>query len=297
MVRELLLGDNPFVGISHLAQEKAREEVAENMLENKVRVIEAATNGGATGFTFSTHESNLELLSYLSACRKDLLNALDYYILAPYAQAYVRKTNVEGTPSFLMSTLSSLIQKPSAVSSVLMSLISMKPQMLVGPLVEIELDPYLRILPRKRTKAILLHEVATELAVAFDLGYMIKSLASYVRDKIGVGFGLETRNLGQLHRWMIVNDYSPDYVMTPVNPLGYQMAPSKESAEKSVKELGQKTRIIAINVLASGAVDLATAIGYLAANKNYLYAVTSASAKPDRIFQNFSILSKAFAVS
>jgi len=53
MVKELLLGDNPFIGVSHLAQERARQELREATLENKVKVVKAAIEGGATGFTFS----------------------------------------------------------------------------------------------------------------------------------------------------------------------------------------------------------------------------------------------------
>jgi hypothetical protein len=287
MVRELLLGDNPFIGVSHLAQDKAREEARENRLENRIKVIEAALDGGATGFTFTTHESNLELLTYLSAFRKDLLNAMNYYVLTPYGQSYVRKTNIQGTPRFMVSTLSNMVLKPSAFLSVLLSLMSLKPHRLVGPFIGTELASYLEILPKERIKAILLHEIVTELVVAFDLDDLLRSLTRYVEDTIGVGFGLETRNLGHLHRWMSTTDSHPEYLMVPMNPLGYQMAPNRLATEMSMKVLAKEARIIAINVLASGAVNLSEAVNYLADFKSDLYAVTSASLKPDRICSNF----------
>jgi hypothetical protein len=292
MVRELLLGDNPFIGVSHLTQEKAREEAAENLLENKVKVIEAAVNGGATGFTFSTHESNLQLLAYLSTYREDLLNSMNYYILTPCAQSYVRKTNIEGTSKFMMSTLSNMVHKPSAILNVLTSLILSKPERLAGPLIEMELAPYLKILPKERIKAILLHEIVTELIVAFDLGDTLKALTKYMKDKIGFEIGLETRNLGHLHKWMIKEECSPEYLMVPANPLGYQMAPSKEATEKSIVELSERAKIIAINVLASGAVSLEEATSYLIRYADNLYAVTSASTNSCRIRQNFHTLSR-----
>ncbi len=291
MIREFLLGDNPFIGVSHLAREKAREETRENLVENKIRVIEAAVNGGATGFTFSSHQSNLELLTELSVSRADLLNALNYYILFPCPQSYVRKTNIKGTPAFLTSTLSKMVHKPQAILS---TLISLKLEKLAGPFAEMELAPYLEILPKERIKAILLHEIVTELTMAFDLGDSLIFLANYVKDKIGVGFGLETRNLGHLDRWMSVTSYYPEYLMAPINPIGYQMAPSKETTERSMEKLGDKAKIVAINVMASGAVSLGEAISYLARFEESLYAVTSASVNPYRIRQNFCHLSRMF---
>jgi len=292
MVRELLLGDNPFIGTSHLSQRKAREEIAQSELENKIKVVEAAVSGGATGFTFSTHESNLELVTYMNAYRKDLLDSMDYYVLAPHSQSYVRKANIEGTPTFILSTLDNMVHRPSSLVSVLASLISLRPERLASSLVEMELAPYLEILPKERIKAILLHEIVTELVVAFDLNSLFRSLIRYAKDKIGVSLGLETRNLGHLRRWMLATDCYPDYLMLPINPLGYQMAPSKEETEKSIEELAKKTKIIAINILASGAVSLEEAIDYLRKRREDLYAITSASVKPHRIYQNFSSLSR-----
>jgi len=291
-IRELLLGDNPFIGVSHLGQAKAREEKEKSSLQNRVEVIESAIGGGATGFTFTTHEANLELLTHLSDHRRDLLDALNYYILAPYMQLYVRKANIEGTPAFIMSKMIDMLHKPLAILDVLTSLILLKPGRVVGPLFEIELAPFLEILPKERIKAVFLHEVLTELVTAFHLKDLLTFLINHVRDRVGVGFGLETRNLGHLHRWMSMADCYPEYLMMPLNPLGYQMAPSKEATERSIRELSEKTKIVAINVLASGAVNLEEAMNYLAEYEENLYAVTAASVNPHRTHQNFSKLSQ-----
>jgi hypothetical protein len=92
-----------------------------------------------------------------------------------------------------------------------------------------------------------------------------------------------------------MKDYHPEYLMTPFNPLGYQMVPSKEATERSVRELCKKIKIVAINVLASGAVTLEQAIAYLTEHKENRYAVTSASVNPSRIFCNFCEFSRIFS--
>jgi len=295
IVRELLLGDNPFLGISHLTQEKARDEAREATLQNKAKVFEAAVEGGASGFTFTTCESNLELLTYLSSRNTDLLSRMNYYILVPYAQSYVRRSNIGGTPGLLSSTLKDVIgRRPLGLLEALMSL---KPERFAGLFIETELAPYLKVLPKDRVKAVLLHEVLTELAIAFNLIDLLRFLDSYVEERVGVSFGLETRNFGHLHRFLSESGYCPRHLMTPINSVGYQMAPNKEAVEEAVEDLGEKTRIIAVNVLASGTLDLDEAIDYIAEYKDKVYAVATASTKPNRIRDNLQKLSRKFLIA
>jgi hypothetical protein len=290
LVEELLLGDNPFIGVSHLTQERAREETQQASLDNKVLVFESAVKAGATGFTFSMHESNLELLTYLSIHRRDLLNAMDYYVLLPYMQSYVRRANIGGTPMLSRSILTNILCSTSAISDILAAFVSLKPERLAGLFVKTELAPYLDVLPRERVKAVLLHEILTDCLVAFGLTDLLKYLDCYVKKRIGFSFGLHTKNFGCLCMQKFLARSCPEYIMTSINPLGYMMAPSKEAVEEAVNSLGGKTKIIAINVLAAGAVDLDTATKYMCRFKSNIWAVTSASAKPHRAYQNFQKL-------
>ena len=285
MVKEFLLGDNPFIGVSHLAQVKAREEKREATLRNKVEVIRAAVEGGATGFTFSTHQSNLELLHYMYDHHKDILGKLNYYILTPYVQAYVRKANITGTTSLVKTLLNNIIK--NQFIDFALALVTGNVNKIAGLFINFELKPYLNVLPRNKIKAVLLHEILTELIIAYDLAQLLRELKSYVERRLGINFGLETRNIAQLQRYLKIVDINIDYIMTPMNPIGYQMAPSKRQAEKSILELSRNTKIIAINILASGAVTLEEAIAYLKDFRDSLYAVTSASTKPYRIKSNF----------
>lgn len=295
MVVEFLLGDNPFIGVSHLSQEKAREERKEASLENRARVIEAAIEGGATGFTFSTHEANLELLNYLRESKPSVLERLNYYILVPYAAGYVRMANITGTPGLVKRILSTVVRRRGLGSTVELLRVAAKPERAAVLFLESELEPYLRVLPSNRVKAILLHEIATELIVAFRLCEFLKVLGDGVRKVLGVPLGLETRNAGQTMAMLEECGWYPEYLMTPMNPLGYQMAPSKEEAEEAIARLAGKTRVIAVNTLASGAVGLEESIAYLRRFKDVVYAVTSASTKPHRIKRNFELLRENLA--
>jgi hypothetical protein len=289
MVVELLLGDNPFIGVSHYSQEKARDERGSASTTRKVEVIKAALEGGATGFTFSTHESNLELLKYVRNNHTGLLDSLNYYILTPYAQGYVRRANVLGMEGLAKTLLGRVIgnDPPYFIKAVLTLNVGKVANLFVAG----EVSPYLEVLPERRVKAILLHEVLTELIIAFDMTRLLREIKEYVESRLGVGFGIETRNASIARDFLMRRDVAVDYLMTPLNPLGYQMAVSREEAEQAIVDLASAgVKIIAINVLASGATTLDDSIEYLRRFRNSLYAVTSASINPERILRNFKEL-------
>jgi len=282
MVKELLLGDNPFIGVSHLAQERAREEQNEAALENKVRVIEAALEGGATGFTFSTHSSNLELLKYLSENRPDLAGRLNYYVLVPYAAKYVREATTTGTAQLVKKVFTGNLNRQS-----IRHVLQPTPTNLIKMFIEAELKEYLTVLPK--IKAVLLHEVLTELVTAFNLGQLVKELAKHFSRK-GLGFGLETRNIKHVRDFIDKNEIKIDYLMTPLNKIGYQMTPTKEEAEESIKELSRKgVKIIAINILASSIITPEDALKYLTQFKYYIFAIALGTSKSWRAVENFKL--------
>jgi nitrogen regulatory protein PII-like uncharacterized protein len=292
MVKEILLGDNPFLGVSHLAQEKARIERNEiSRVEAKAEIIKAALEGGVTGFTFSTHSSNLELLKYMGRHHPEVLGKLNYYILIPYAHSYIRKANVIGTIGLAKAIIRDIVLKHPADS--ITSAVTLNFSKVASLFIGMEANLYLKVLPRERVKALLLHEVLTELIVAYSLVELLEELKGYVERKLKVGFGLETRNIGQLRRFLKENGIQVDYIMTPMNPLGYQMAPSKEEAEKAIQELGdQGVKIITVNILASGAVSLEETCRYLEGYRDRIYAVAYGTTKPYRAKENAIILKK-----
>ena len=292
MVKEILLGDNPFLGVSHLAQEKARAERSETPdLEAKAKVLTAGLEGGVTGYTFSTHQVNLELLEYTSKHYPEALAKLNYYILIPYAQGYVRRANVYGTVGLAKSVLRDIMLKHPV--DFITSILTIDVNRLASLFIGMEARPYLKILPRERVKAILLHEVLTELIMAYDLAELLHKLKRYVEKKLKVGFGLETRNIGQLKKYLEERGIQVEYVMTPMNPLGYQMAPSKEEAEEAIRSFEKRgVRIIAINILASGAITLEDSIKYLELFKDKVCAVAYGTAKPQRARENAVLLRK-----
>ena len=115
----------------------------------------------------------------------------------------------------------------------------------------------------------------------------MKYLAKAMEKEIDIELGLESRNLEKLVEFMNYNNLSIAYVMTPLNPLNYQVAVFKRSVDELIDSLSMESKIIAINIMASGAIGLDEAIKYLENFKSKIYAVTSATTKPERAYNNF----------
>ena len=92
----LLVGDNPFHGISHLSQERARVrggEIAHS--EYAANLVVTSLENGACGFMFSVSETSL---STLRVIREKIGNRCSVlYAIVPYAYDYVRLATHLGT--------------------------------------------------------------------------------------------------------------------------------------------------------------------------------------------------------
>ena len=85
--RILLIGDNPFQGVSHLSLERARMRSEESSTpERAAQVLKAALESGADGFLMSVSDVSLDMLK---ALRHDT-NPLGIYAIVPYTFALVR---------------------------------------------------------------------------------------------------------------------------------------------------------------------------------------------------------------
>ena len=93
----LLVGDNPFHGISHLSQERARNRAgnADSSKEQTDLVLTAVKNG-ANGFMFSVSDVTLAILKNMR--EQNTIDQVELYAIVPYAYEYVRIATQTGTP-------------------------------------------------------------------------------------------------------------------------------------------------------------------------------------------------------
>ena len=91
----LLVGDNPFHGISHLSQQSVKNR-GNDITRAKCAsdIVKTSIENGANGFMFSVSETTLSILRMLP--EKEVKDRLNLFALVPYAYEYVRLATHEG---------------------------------------------------------------------------------------------------------------------------------------------------------------------------------------------------------
>jgi hypothetical protein len=277
---KLLVGDNPFHGISHLSQERARNRFDEksNNQKDASELVKTALQNGASGFMFSVSETTLGILKSL-----DENQDLDLYAIVPYAYEYVRLSTKTGGVSGLAKKIFPKIAFSSnlfAVAPSLGGLLRADPKAFLKAYVVYEMSRIKSAKPKKaRLKSVLLHEIITDMALALDLRSIFEDYIDFMQKRT-VRPGFETRNFSYLvnkfEEWDM--DFSKITLTAPFNSIGFQMNPSKAECEKSLGRIAG-CEVVAMSILAAGYLKPEDAANYLSTLQNITHVVVGVSKK------------------
>jgi hypothetical protein len=291
----LIVGDNPFNGISHLSQERARNRTGrDNSVADKAKIVATAIENGANGFSFSTSDVTLSILRELRAQGKT--ERLKLYAIVPYAFEYVRIAAQTGTPGLAKKFAKQIAFSGDigAVLNGLTAVFTMRPEALMKTYIAYELSR-IRSAAGKRAvvSSVLLHEVITDMGLALNFDWLFKSYVSYMTKK-GITPGFNTRNFPYLAKkfgeWEI--DLDQTLIETQFNKAGFQMNPSREQCEKALSDISSPV-VLAISVLAAGYLKPPEAVEYLNSLKNLRGLVVGASTEK-QAKETFSFLNEHF---
>jgi hypothetical protein len=267
----LLVGDNPFHGISHLSQErsKARISISENP-DAAANLVCLALNNGANGFMFSVSETTLAILKKIR--EKGEISRLGLYAIVPYAYEYVRLATQTGGLVGLAKRFSKQLMASwnlGAIASGVKGVLGMDPEALLRTYLSYEISRIKSAAGKDaRIESVLLHEVITDMALALNLDWLFHAYSRYLL-KRDITPGFNTCNLPTLvtkfREWDM--EVEETLVATPFNRVGFQMNPSREECEKTLGEL-RKPLVVAISMLAAGYLKLPEAADYLAGLPN-----------------------------
>jgi hypothetical protein len=261
----LLVGDNPFHGISHLSDERARARGAEiNRSDYAAKLVQTSLENGAEGFMFSVSQTTLSTLRIL----RETMNGKPprLYAIIPYAYEYVRLATHLGTVGLAKEVAKQIVFSGniSAFGAGLKWIVAMNPNDLLKAYLLYEVSRIKSVTNNKfKLESILLHEVITEMILSLDLDWLAKSYIKYVSN-LGSKPGFETRNFAYLvnkfQEWDI--DFKEITIATAFNGVGFQMNPSKNDCEKALASIPE-SNVIAMSVLASGYLNLPEAAKYM----------------------------------
>lgn len=287
-MKHLLIGDNAFLGVSHLSQSRGRSRRLSLDTDAKVKIIEQAASCGATGFTFSTDPTNFQILRSL-AISDQIARDFAIHPVLPYAARYVRAINEKGITGLMSDVLSqlSIADKAKLIVQGTISTLTFDP---IGAMMAY-IDSELSQIPRNANiQSVFLHEVITDLGVSFGATEMFQSLTQHIRSKWNTVPGFVTRNFPKLVSFF--NEMNLPLtkvaIMTPFNSIGFQMNPSREACERSLFGL-QGTQVFAMSVMAGGYLPLENAARYLGNLQNISGIVVGVSSTA-HAYESFTAL-------
>ena len=219
----LILGHNQFLGISHISESKSREKDFKfSKVENIYKVVEMAADAGFTSMIIETHPRMIEFIEYYNDHRTF---DIDFYLQFPYVQNYVQQMNekgITGVINEILKTTGFLGASGLALKSGWSYL--KKDYLSIGmSMLKLEIAPFSNV----SLKGLLLHNIVTDLLLSLNVEDSFRMYFEFVRSKLYNKPGLITLNcsmlVNKLNDWKI----NSDYIMTPINPNGYDMNPSK----------------------------------------------------------------------
>jgi hypothetical protein len=286
VIDTIILGDNPFYGINHRSQAYALERAQrfEN-IDNILQVFRLAKRHGAGGVMLSSHANAEEIIQKM--LKDPELKDFHVYPHIPYLMKYVSEVTKQG----MMGTAAKMLGQGSLgeLLSGGIGVLKKDYYQMVKSFIDLELSKY----RGARIKAVFLHNGLTDLALGLRLYDFFPFFNEYIRDKYQAIGGFGTLNLSKMAQALKSAGVSNGLVMAPYNATGFFMNPSKEASEKAVKD--SDITLLAMNVLASGAIKPHAAFEYLAKSRRIRHVVLGVSSE-EHIRESFA-LAKEFLPS
>jgi hypothetical protein len=281
----LLLGHNQFFGVNHMSTSKGiATEQYFSKIENVIEIIRYAYSKGAKGLMLSTHSRAQEIAD---AIRMDpeLSKNLNLYILLPYIAKYVRMANEKGIVKMVSDTLSqaSWAERFSIGLTAGMGIIKKDHFSILKALIDIEMLMFKGL----NIKAIFLHNSLTDLAVALEMVDIVNFFNEHIKNHYKAVPAYCTLSSGLVLKFFNKNKIENPILMAPFNPIGFQMSPSKEICEYTLRTIPNQT--IAMSILAAGFVKPVQAVSYLKNLPEIKSVVVGASSKA-HIDDTFKVL-------
>jgi len=255
---KIILGSNPFDGVSYLSRAQAKIYIEKFNDENEIfRVIEAARRSGIDTITCAYNERVLSSLERLPEDKR-----MKVIPVVPNAYEYVRESSSKG----LIGTVASKLKRAETFEKVklvikgtsrIKGIISKNIEVLIKSMLELELAPFRKF----DVPAVILHGHIADLALVNDNKKVFDVYCNFIRNSFKSEPFIATHNFGRslpkYEEWNL--DISG--VHTSFNKKGFMMRPTAAICEELLKKTNKY--ILAKKILAGGILSPEEAFEYI----------------------------------
>jgi hypothetical protein len=268
----VLFGDNQFFGVNHMSEEKARAQAIRfQHLPAVLATLDDAYREGIRTFVCTTHDRVGEICDRFRANRTDYPDYV-FYPCMPYAHKYANAVTEFG----IVEALRKFLPDNGAVRSMFKGGVAIASKD-VEPLMQLLVDAEMKMFAGMSTPVIFIQNVVTDLLLGLGMDEAFRLFSDHVRLKYNAEPGFITMNLPMLLDALDRQGIENPIVCANFNKIGFRMCGGVELYEKTVRE--RQCRLIAMSVLASGAIPPREAIEYVCSQPQIRSIVFGASSR------------------
>lgn len=252
----VLFGDNQFFGVNHMSEEKARAQAIRfQQLPPVLATLDDAYREGIRTFVCTTHDRVGEICDHFRANKTEYPDYV-FYPCMPYAHKYANAMTEFG----MVEALRKFLPDTGAVRSMFKGGVAIASKD-VEPLMQLLVDAEMKMFAGLSTPIIFIQNVVTDLLLGLGMDESFRLFSDHVKLKYDAEPGFITMNLPRLLDVLDRQGIENPIVCTNFNKIGFRMCGGTELYEKTIRE--RRCRVIAMSVLASGAIPPREAIDYV----------------------------------
>jgi hypothetical protein len=252
----VLFGDNQFFGVNHMSEEKARAQAMRfQNISEVIEVLDDAYAEGIKTFMCTTHERISAVCDHFRTNPAKYLG-YKFYPCLPYAHKYANAAAELG----VLGALRSFLPEENALGALLRGGVSLATKDVEG-LARLLIGAEMKMFAGLDAPVVFLQNVATDFLLGLGFDEAFRIFADCVREDYKAEPGFITMNAPALMPRLDKVGIKNPIICANINKIGFRMCGGMNAYEELITQ--GKCRLIAMSVLASGALRPQEALEYV----------------------------------
>jgi len=267
----ILFGDNQFFAVNHISDEKSRaQSIKFKDDETIINTLDYAMESGINTFMCTTHDRIANICDFIRD-NPDHYRNFKIYPCMPYAHKYANAVTELGYAGTLKQYVPG-----NFLGSVMKGGVAFLTKDFVS-IMELLIDAEMKMFKGINTPVVWMQNIITDLLIGLGMKDILLGFHHYIHKKYNVEAGFITMNMPRLLTILEDGGIENPIICTSINKVGFRMSGGIELYEHTLKT--KKVRIVAMQVLAGGAIPSKEALDYVCGLPNIESILFGASTK------------------
>lgn len=251
----IIFGDNQFFAVNHISDEKSRAQAIKFKDDNVIiKTLNIARSEGLETFMCTTHDRIASICNHVRANRKSY-EGFKIYPCMPYAHKYANAVTELG----IIGTIKEYVPGNMFGTAFKGGMAVLSKDYIA--MMQLLIDAEMKMFKGISTPVIFLQNVITDLLLGLGMSDVLVEFKKYIEKKFNAEAGFITMNMPKLLSLLESRSIRNPIICTSINKVGFRMSGGKDLYESVLAN--HQVRVIAMQVLAGGAISPKEAIEYV----------------------------------